>query len=189
MMNIVVYCGANAGKDPAFAEAAKKLGQWICDQGHTLVFGGGKVGLMGIIADTVRAGGQKTIGVMPTFLIERELAHPQLNQLIVVDTMHERKLKMIELGDVYIALPGGWGTLEEFSEVISWSRIGQHNNPCILVNTHNFYGGLVTQFKDMVTAGFLMQVELESLLVSDSIEQFQPFIDAHQGLSAVTYTR
>ena len=114
-MNITVYCGASLGNDSTYQAAAKKLGKWIADGQHTLVYGGGKLGLMGVVADTVLAHQGKVIGIIPQFLQDREVAHPNLTKTVIVESMSERKNKMIELGDAYIALPGGPGTLEEIA--------------------------------------------------------------------------
>ena len=122
-VNIIVYCGASEGHNGIYKEGAIQLGQWIAEQNHTLIFGGGNAGLMGAIANSVIQHGGKTIGVMPTFLQQRELAHNGLDELIIVNSMSERKEKILSLGDVCIALPGGPGTLEEISEVVSWSRM------------------------------------------------------------------
>ena len=138
-MKITVYCGASVGNNVAHQQAAIALGQWIAARQYTLVYGGGNAGLMGLLANTVLENGGKVIGIMPTFLQERELAHTGLTEMITVRSMPERKSKMIELGDVYIALAGGPGTLEEITEVISWARIGQNNNPCILFNSDGYY--------------------------------------------------
>ncbi len=153
-MNISVYCGASLGNKDLYEEAARTLGKWIAENGHTLVYGGGKAGLMGLIADEVLLHNGKVIGIIPTFLMDRELSHPNLTRLEVVHSMSERKNKMIELGNCYIALPGGPGTLEEISEVISWARIGQHHNPCILFNVGGYYDKLKDFYNDMVTNGF-----------------------------------
>lgn len=176
-MHITVYCGASLGNNLAHKQAAYQLGKWIAERQHTLVYGGGKVGLMGEIADSVLAHGGKVIGVMPTFLQERELAHPELTQMISVKTMPERKLKMIELGDAYIALAGGPGTLEEIVEVISWARIGQNNNPCILFNNDGYYDALAAFFDNMVEQGFLTQTDRNKTLFSDNLAEIETFIE------------
>jgi len=124
-MKIAVYCGASVGNEPSFATAAQELGQWIASRKNTLVYGGGKAGLMGVLADAVLENGGQVIGVIPTFLKDRELAHPGLTELYVVETMSERKRKMFELSQAFVALPGGPGTLEEITEMISWSRIAK----------------------------------------------------------------
>ncbi|MDO4432157.1 MAG: TIGR00730 family Rossman fold protein [Aerococcaceae bacterium] len=179
-MNITIYCGASFGNDECYATAARKIGQWIADNGHSLVYGGSKVGLMGIVADTVLANGAEAIGVMPAFLQEKELAHESLSQLHIVDDMSQRKRKMIELGDVYMALPGGPGTLEEISEVISWSRIGQNANPCILFNENGYYDCLQAQFQRMVDNGFLTQDDYGKILFSSDLEVIQAFIERYE---------
>lgn len=175
-MNIIVYCGASKGNDPAYEQAAKMLGEWITAQKYTLVYGGGKVGLMSVIADTVIKGEGEVIGVMPRFLMDRELAHMHLTKLYSVHTMAERKQKMLDLGDVCIALPGGPGTLEEITEMISWSRIGQNPNPCILFNENGFYDPLKDLYDSMVKNGFLTQADRDKTLFSNSLEEINQFI-------------
>ncbi|MGY4674403.1 LOG family protein [Ursidibacter arcticus] len=175
-MNITVYCGASLGNNPKHQQATVQLGQWIAQQGHTLIYGGGNAGLMGLIANTVLENGGKVIGIMPTFLQERELAHTGLTEMISVDSMSVRKQKMIELGDVYIALAGGPGTLEEISEVISWARIGQNNNPCILFNSDNYYQPLQQFFDKMVEQGFLTTTDRQKTLFSDDLNEIIHFI-------------
>lgn len=175
-MKITVYCGASLGNDQAYQQAAKQLGQWIVDQGHELVYGGGSVGLMGTVADTVLANGGKVIGVMPQFLIDRELAHQQLSELIVVETMSQRKDKMAQLGDVFIALPGGPGTLEEIADMISWTRVGQNEGPCILFNVANYYQSLSLMYDQMVTSGFLSLTDRQNILFSSDLQEISQFI-------------
>lgn len=175
-MKITVYCGASLGNNPAHQQATITLGKWIATEKHTLVYGGGDAGLMGLLANTVLENGGKVIGIMPAFLQERELAHKGLTEMITVQSMSERKLKMIELGDAYIALAGGPGTLEEIIEVISWARIGQNNNPCILFNSDGYYDALSTFFDNMVTQGFLTQADREKTLFSDDLKEISTFI-------------
>lgn len=172
-MNISVYCGANIGNNEAFMKAARALGTWIATKAHTLVYGGGKIGLMGVLADEVLSHHGKVIGVMPSFLVEREISHPSLTEFEVVHSMSERKNKMIELGDCYIALPGGPGTLEEIVEVISWARIGLHQKPCILYNVCGYYDKLKDFFDDMVTHGFLSEAERKAIRFLHSIEEIE----------------
>ncbi|MGQ0285872.1 TIGR00730 family Rossman fold protein [Pasteurellaceae bacterium 22721_9_1] len=175
-MHITVYCGANLGNNPIHQQKTKALGTWIAEQNHTLVYGGGKAGLMGLLADSVLEHGGKVIGIIPTFLQERELAHNGLNELVIVNSMSERKLKMIELGDAYIALAGGLGTLEEISEVISWARIGQNNNPCILFDSDGYYQPLKHFLNHMVAQGFLSQSDQNNTLFSDNLQEIEQFI-------------
>ena len=186
-MNISVYCGASLGNNELYVEAAKSLGKWIAENGHTLVYGGGKAGLMGVIADEVLLHNGKVIGIIPTFLVDRELSHPHLTRLEVVHSMSERKNKMIELGDCYIALPGGPGTLEEISEVISWARIGQHQNPCILFNVDGYYDKLKEFYDDMVTNGFLNEADKKAMLFSNSFFEIEQFIANHTPPLVRTY--
>lgn len=175
-MKITVYCGASVGNNVAHQQAAIALGQWIAARQYTLVYGGGNAGLMGLLANTVLENGGKVIGIMPTFLQERELAHTGLTEMITVRSMPERKSKMIELGDVYIALAGGPGTLEEITEVISWARIGQNNNPCILFNSDGYYEPLKAFFDNMVVQGFLTQTDRDKTLFSADLGEIGAFI-------------
>lgn len=178
-MHITVYCGASLGNNLTHEQAARDLGKWIAERQHTLVYGGGKAGLMGVVADSALANGGQVIGVMPTFLQQRELAHQGLTQMITVETMSERKQKMIELGNVYIALAGGPGTLEEIIEVISWARIGQNNNPCILFNRDGYYNALQAFFDNMVAQGFLTQADRDKTLFSDDLAEIESFIESY----------
>lgn len=178
-MNIIVYCGANTGTKPIFEQTAKKLGEWIVENQHTLVYGGGRSGLMGTIADCVVQKKGKVIGVMPKFLIDREIAHSQLSEMYVVDSMSERKQKMLDLGDVCIALPGGPGTLEEITEAISWSRIGKNANPCILFDENGFYKPLRDLYDKMVENGFLTKADRDKILFSNSLAEMNQFINAY----------
>lgn len=175
-MNIAVYCGASFGNNDNYKKCAEKLGEWIGKNSYTLIYGGGKVGLMGIVADTVLANKSEVIGIMPEFLVKRELAHTNITKLEVVKDMSIRKKKMIDLADVFIALPGGPGTLEEISEVISWSRIGQNANPCILYNENSYYDYLKLMYNKMVEEGFLSKEDNEKILFTDSVEEISEFI-------------
>ncbi|MDN6516992.1 MAG: TIGR00730 family Rossman fold protein [Enterococcus sp.] len=186
-MNIVVYCGASSGNDPIYQQAAEKLGGWIAEQKHTLIYGGGKAGLMGIIADSVIAKNGEVIGVIPTFLKNRELAHPNLTKMYTVDTMSERKQKMLDLGDACIALPGGPGTLEEITEMISWSRVGQNPNPCVLFNENGFYDPLKDLYDHMVKSGFLSAQDREKTLFSNSLNEISEFIQEYTPPEVRTY--
>ena len=153
--NICVFCGASAGNNPAYVEAAKALGQAMAERGLGLVYGAGNVGLMGELADAVLAEGGRAVGVIPHKLVDRELAHQELAKLYVVSTMHERKAKMHELSDGYIALPGGIGTMEEFFEAVTWRQLGYHDKPIALFNVGGFYDGIDGFFTTMQRHGFL----------------------------------
>ena len=153
--DICVFCGASAGSDPAYAEAARALGQAMASRELGLVYGAGNIGLMGVLADAVLAEGGRAVGVIPQKLVDRELAHQGLAKLHVVATMHERKAKMHELSDGYIALPGGIGTMEEFFEAVTWRQLGYHEKPVALFNVGGFYDGIDGFFETMQRDGFL----------------------------------
>ena len=154
-MNIVVYCGSTAGRDPAYIEAASGLGARIAKEGFTLVYGGGSVGMMGAVADAALAGGAHVIGVTPGFMHEREWTHTGLPELIVTKDMHERKKRMIDLGDAFVALPGGTGTLEEITEAVSWLSLGLIQGPCYFLNIKQYYDKLEAFFNVMVEEGYI----------------------------------
>ena len=153
--NICVFCGASSGNNPAYVEAAKALGQAMTERELGLVYGAGNVGLMGELADAVLAEGGRVVGVIPHKLVDRELAHQELAKLHVVSHMHERKAKMHELSDAYIALPGGIGTMEEFFEAVTWRQLGYHDKPIALFNVGGFYKEIEGFFETMQRDGFL----------------------------------
>jgi uncharacterized protein (TIGR00730 family) len=155
MRRVCVYAGSNPGTDPAYAEAARSLATLLAERSIGLVYGGGKVGLMGVLADTALAAGGEVIGVMPQALIDREIGHPGLTELKVVASMHERKARMAELADAFVAVPGGIGTLEELVEVYTWSQLGIPDKACGLLNVNGYYDGLVAFLDHAVEAGFL----------------------------------
>ena len=179
-MNITVYCGASTGNGKIYEKCAENMGKWIGKNNHVLVYGGGKAGLMGIVADTVLQEGGRAYGVMTSFLQERELAHLSLTKLITVDNMTERKKIMMEMGDVFIALPGGPGTLEEISEVISWARIGQNSKPCIVFNADGYYDSLKNMYGTMVKEGFLTEEDRDKILFSDNFDEIGKFIKGYE---------
>lgn len=152
-MNITVYCGSNFGDNPHFEEAARNLGAWIARAGHALVYGGSSVGLMGAVSRAAIEGGAPVIGVEPAFFIEAGVAQHDLTELIVCDTMGERKAKMIELGDAFVAFPGGTGTLEEIAEVMSMVSLRQLDAPCILYNLNGYYDSLKALLSEMICKG------------------------------------
>lgn len=176
-MKITVFCGANNGRNEAYKENAMELGKWIATNNHTLVYGGGKVGLMGIIADTVLEKNSEVIGIMPQFLVDREISHTGITEFIIVDDMSVRKAKLVDLGDVFIALPGGPGTLEEISQVISWVRVGKKDAPCILMNVDGYYDFLEQYFDKMVKEGFLTKEDRSRTLFAKSVSEMGEFID------------
>ena len=154
-MNIVVYLGARPGKNPLFREKAWELGAWIAGQGHRLVYGGSAIGLMGELADAALSAGGEVTGVEPRFFVDAVLQHQGVQDLIVVETMQERKQKMISLGDAFIAFPGGTGTLEEISEIISMTCLGLTDKPCIIYNINGYYNILADYLDQMVAEGFM----------------------------------
>jgi uncharacterized protein (TIGR00730 family) len=163
-MRICVFCGASAGRDPVFAEAAATLGRELAGRSIELVTGGGKVGLMGVVADAALAAGGRVTGVIPRFLVEREVAHRGLTELHVVETLHERKALMHELSDGFVALPGGFGTLDELSESVTWAQLGLHAKPIGLVNVGGYFDGLVAFVAAAVGQGFVAAAHREILI-------------------------
>ncbi|CAM8308906.1 TIGR00730 family Rossman fold protein [Morganella morganii] len=154
---IAVYCGSAAGASEIYRLEAVKFARILVEQGITLVYGGASVGIMGTVADTVLREGGKAIGVIPALLEGREIAHKNLTELHRVSTMHERKSKMIELADGFVALPGGFGTLEEFAEVFTWSQIGLHQKPVGLMNINNYYDPLLSLIGKMTDEQFMQE--------------------------------
>ena len=180
MKRIVVFCGSSAGHDPVYLQQATLLGAALAKRGITLVYGGAKVGLMGAVADgALNAGGEVT-GVLPHFLQQKELAHTGLTDLILVDTMHERKTKMNELSDGVIALPGGFGTMEELFEMLTWGQLGLHKKPVGLLNVNGFYDTLQLLSQTMTLQGFLTPENREMLLCSNDINDLLAQMESYQ---------
>lgn len=171
MKSITVFCGSSFGSDNVFKEQATLLGQTLAKQNIQLVYGGADVGLMGAVADGALQTGGKVVGVIPYFLQSKEIAHQQLTELILVETMHERKTKMNDLCDGVIVLPGGYGTLEEFFEMITWAQLGLHQKPIAVLNIKGFYNDLIKLVETMVGKGFLKPINRDMLLISDTIDE------------------
>jgi uncharacterized protein (TIGR00730 family) len=171
MKRITLFCGSSAGTEGIYTEQATLLGQTLANHNIELVYGGAKVGLMGAVANGVLSKGGSVIGVLPNFLRSKEIAHPELTQLIVVDTMHERKTKMNDLSDGVIALPGGFGTLDELFEMLTWAQLGLHQKPIAILNVDGYYDALLVFIQTMVNKGLLKEVNQQMLLVSNSIEE------------------
>lgn len=167
---VAVYCGSADGSLPAFRAEATALGKAIAEAGLGLVYGGANVGLMGAVADAALAAGGEVIGVLPEVLNGREIAHTGLAALEFVSTMHERKARMVELADAFLVLPGGYGTLDELMEVVTWAQLGMHTKPCILINTVNYWNGLLAFLDSAVAAGFLKAENRKLLLVAVGAE-------------------
>jgi uncharacterized protein (TIGR00730 family) len=173
---VAVYCGANAGLSPSFAEAARALGDGLARNGIGVVYGGASRGLMGILADAALAAGGEVIGVLPRSLGHRELAHKGLSELHIVETMHERKARIVDLSDAFAVLPGGIGTMDEFFETFTWAQIGIHSRPIALIDVDGFHQPLLAHLRNCVAAGFLSQERMDSLLVYKEVEDFLKFL-------------
>jgi uncharacterized protein (TIGR00730 family) len=167
-MNVCVFCGSSVGNNPVYEKAARELGRLMAESRYGLVYGGGNVGLMGIIADSVMENHGKVIGVIPDFLLRREVGHRGVTELEVVSSMHERKKRMADLADAFIAMPGGWGTLDELAEILTWRQLGLIDQPIGLLNTNRFFNPLLDQMRLMVSAGFLQQESLDFLKVEET---------------------
>lgn len=171
MNRITVFCGSSFGTDNEFELQARELGKKLALENIELVYGGANVGLMGAVANGTLESLGKVIGVLPNFLKSKEIAHNELTELILVDSMHERKTKMNDLCDGVIALPGGFGTLEELFEMLTWGQLGLHKKPIGILNINGFYDNLIAFLDDMVTKGLLKEVNRKMVLVSDNIHE------------------
>ena len=174
---LAVYCGSAPGTDPRFEEAARDLGRVMAERGVDLVYGGGRLGLMGIIADTVIARGGRTYGVIPRALVDQEVAHTGLTELHEVTTMHERKAKMTELCDAFVCLPGGIGTLDEMFEAWTWNALGYHAKPFALLNIAGFWTPFVGFMQHVSNSGFLSETRLRQMLVGDTPDEVMNLLD------------
>lgn len=176
-MNITVYLGANEGNDPFLKEAVRELGAWIGTNGNTLVYGGSKSGLMGELAESVLQAGGKVIGVEPQFFIDAGFVYDEITELITTKDMSERKAKMIELGDVFIAFPGGTGTLEEITEVMSKVSLKHLDAPCILYNLNGYYDSLKQLLKHMIEMDLSSEEKQEGIYFAEDLEEIQRILD------------
>lgn len=191
MKRICVFCGSNSGSHPSYLAAARATGAALARRGIGLVYGGGRVGLMGVLADAARNQGGEVIGVIPGALVAKELAYEGLEDLRVVGSMHERKALMADLADAFIALPGGYGTLEEFCEMLTWAQLGLHQKPCGILNVEGFYGGLLSFFDHAVGEGFVRGAHRSLVVEAEDPERLldllmtyrPPFLDKwiHRG--------
>lgn len=177
-MNITVYLGANEGNDPAMGETVRALGRWIGESGNALVYGGSRSGLMGALADSVLAAGGAVTGVEPQFFIDAGYLHDGLTELIVTQTMAERKAKMIELGEAFIAFPGGTGTLEEIAEIMSMCALGHLSAPCILYNLNGYYDSLRALLTHMIEMGLSTRERQAGIYFADDLPQIQSILGA-----------
>jgi uncharacterized protein (TIGR00730 family) len=169
--SICVFCGASTGRDPGYAAAAARTGETLARRGIRVIYGGGRLGLMGTVADAALAAGGEVIGLIPRGLVDRELAHPGLTELRIVGTLHERKAAMAELADGFVALPGGLGTLEELAEVLSWAQLDLHSKPIGVLDIGGYFGALESFLDHAVAEGFLAEPHRRLLLRDDDLER------------------
>jgi len=167
LKRLCIFCGSQRGHDPLYAAAAASMARLLAERGISVVFGGGRVGMMGVVAQAALAAGGKVIGVIPEGLKRRELACENLTELIVARTMHERKQRMAELSDGFVALPGGFGTFEEFCEIVTWAQLGLHEKPCGLLNVGGYYDPLLSMFDRALGEGFL-RPQYRELVLTES---------------------
>jgi uncharacterized protein (TIGR00730 family) len=180
-MNVCVFCGSNTGINPVYSDSARKLGSLMARSRITLVYGGGNVGIMGVLADEIMAGGGEVIGIIPDFLLKREVGHRGITRLEVVGSMHERKQRMALLANAFIALPGGLGTLEELAEILTWRQLHLIADPVVLLNINRFFDPLLAQMRTMTEEGFLRAENLEILRVATTPEEAISYIYPGKG--------
>ena len=180
--SLCVYCGSKPGTDPAFTQAAVQVGTWIGRHGGQLVYGGGRNGLMGIVADATLAAGGRVIGVIPRALVEKEWAHTGCTELHIVETMHDRKQMMAQKADAFVALPGGIGTFEEFFEVWTWQQLGYHNKPIVLLNTQQYYEPMLNFLDSAVKKEFMGKWQMDLIQTSSDLAILLPNLIQAAGL-------
>ncbi|MFB9859541.1 TIGR00730 family Rossman fold protein [Salinicoccus siamensis] len=185
--SVTVFCGASQGKGNLYKEKAFGLGAALAERGITIVYGGGAVGLMGALADGSLSKGGTVKGVIPEFLVNREMAHPDVQHMSVVESMHERKALMEELGDAIITLPGGAGTLEEFFEMFTWGQIGLHRKPIGILDINQFFDPLVNLFENLIAEGFLQEEYLTHLFISEDIDEILKGFDDFEPVEIRSY--
>lgn len=179
-MNVCVFCGSGTGFNPLYSQTAEKLGLLLAKASVRLIYGGGNIGLMGVLADSVMEAGGHVTGVIPRFLLDKEVGHRGISDLEVVDSMHQRKQRMADLADAFIALPGGWGTLEELAEILTWKQLGLISQPVIVLNTHQFFDPLLDQMRLMVKEGFLQSGNFNFLHVEKTPEKILSLLIAQR---------
>ena len=174
--SICVYCGSRPGENPAYAQAAQAVGTWIGQRGGQLVYGGGRTGLMGLVAEATKAAGGRVVGVIPQALVDKELANQACDELHIVANMHERKAMMAERSDAFLALPGGIGTFEELFEVWTWRQLGYHDKPIGLLNIESYYSSLLSFLESTVTQGFMGPWQMDLVRASDDAHGLLEFL-------------
>lgn len=188
-MRIAIYCGSSSGNDPRFSTAAAQLATFLAAQGVGIVYGGGNIGLMGVIADAALAAGGEVIGVIPESLMAKELGHRQVTELIVTQSMHERKQRMVDLSEAFIALPGGYGTLDELFETLTWLQLGFHRKPVGLLNVAGFFDSLLRFLDEVRDRGFLRPLHRDNLLVAETPDELLTKLRAFQPPDAEKWMR
>lgn len=176
--SLCVYCGSSGASRPAHRESAERLGTILADHGVQLIYGGGHIGLMGVLADAVLAGGGRVIGVLPRFLVEWEVEHRGLTEILIVESMHERKQKMFELADAFVILPGGLGTLDEALEILTWKQLGLHEKPLVVFGPGGFWTPLRRLFDHLIAEGYAQPRTLDLMTFIDRIEDLLPTLAA-----------
>ncbi|MCG8307830.1 MAG: TIGR00730 family Rossman fold protein [Cytophagales bacterium] len=179
MNSICVFCGSSMGFHPTYKKAAHELGKHIASENLSLVYGGGSIGLMGVLADAVMKYGGRVVGIIPKFLYEKEVGHDSISELIIVDSMHERKQKMAELSQGFIAMPGGIGTMEELFEIFTWSQLELIKKPVALLNVNGFFEDVLHFLNKMVREGFIKDITVNSLICSRSIPELTTKMKAY----------
>jgi len=182
--SLCLYCGSKPGQDPAYAEAAQALGRFVAQAGIRLVYGGGRVGLMGAAADACLEAGGEVIGIIPDFLMRHEVGHRGLTRLEVVSSMHERKMRMAELAEAFCILPGGLGTLEELFEVLTWRQLGLHDKPIVVLDIQGYWQPLSHLLQAQLAGGFLREVDLELLRFVPGVEEMAEALRARPAARA-----
>jgi uncharacterized protein (TIGR00730 family) len=186
MQRLCVFCGSCSGENPVYAGAARSLGAALAARGVGLVYGAGHVGLMGVLADAVLAHGGTAVGVIPQALVDKELAHGGLTELHVVHTMHQRKFMMADLSDAFVALPGGYGTLDELFEILTWAQLGIHKKPIGLLNVNGYFDPLLAWLGHACAEGFIRRQHFKLLQVATDVEEVLDVLTRHQAAPAVT---
>ncbi len=189
MERVGVFCGSSLGARPGYVTAAHELGRTLARRGLGLVYGGGAVGLMGELADAALAEGGSVVGVIPDALLAKEVGHRALPDLRVVGSMHERKALMAELADAFIALPGGFGTLDEFCEIVTWAQLGYHRKPCAILNVDGYFDAFLRFLDDSVTAGFVRAAHRDMLVIDDNPARLLDRMAAYQPPTVVKWLR
>lgn len=187
--SFAIFCGSSAGTNPIYIEVAEEIGKELAVRGKTLVYGGAQVGCMGAVANAALRKDGEVIGVIPQKLKDVEIAHHHLTKLHIVETMHERKAKMADLADGFIALPGGAGTLEEWFEVFTWAQIGYHEKPCGLLNVNHFFDPLIKMIDHTIQEGFMNEAYREMIIISSDPKELLDKIDAYQPIHPVKWNK